>query len=79
MQSFFDNFQEKINRNRDPDLGAHGVLAGAIEGFDAQMLFDPFEEQFDLPAAVIELRNGKGGQGEVVGQKDQRLARLRIA
>jgi hypothetical protein len=24
-----------------------------IKGFDAQVLFDPFEEQFDLPAAFV--------------------------
>ena len=64
MQSFFENCHQQINRNRDPDLGPHGVLARAVERFDAKMLFDPFEEQFDLPAAVIELSNG--GEAEKV-------------
>src|ERR1044071_3331932 len=43
------------------------------------MLFEPFEEQFDLPAAVVELGNRQCRFGEVVGQKDQRTARLGIA
>ena len=38
------------------------------------MLFEPFEEQFDLPAALIQLGDGQGGHGEVVRQKNQRLA-----
>ena len=42
------------------------------------MLLDPFEEQFDLPAAAIEFGNGERRQGEVVGQKDQRLVGLGI-
>src|SRR3989338_10841442 len=35
------------------------------------MLFDPFEKQFDLPAATIKFGNGQRRQVEVVGQKDQ--------
>ena len=43
------------------------------------MLLDPFEEQFDLPAAAIELGDGQRRHGEVVGQEDQRLAGFGIA
>ncbi len=42
------------------------------------MLFDPFEEQFDLPAAMIELGDGQRRHGEVVGQEDERFAGLGI-
>ena len=79
MQTFFENCHHEIDRDGNPDLGPHGVLTGAVEGFDPQMLLDPFEEQFDLPATMIELCDGQGGDGEVVGQKDQRLTGLRIA
>ena len=79
MQTFFQNGDEQINGNGDPDLGANGVGPGAVKGFDAQMLLDPFEEEFDLPAATIELGDGQRRNGEVVGQKDQRLAGLGIA
>ncbi len=37
------------------------------------MLFDPFEEQLDLPAAFVQSGNGQGRQGSVVGQEDQSL------
>ena len=74
MQTFFQNGDEQINGDGGPDLGAHRVGRGAVKGFDAQMLLDPFEEEFDLPAAAIELGDGQRWHGEVVGQEDQRLA-----
>ena len=38
------------------------------------MLFDPFEEQLDLPALPIQIGNHSGGQVGIVGQEDQSLA-----
>jgi hypothetical protein len=34
---------QHVNRDSDPDLGFRGILAGAVEGLDAQVLLDPFE------------------------------------
>ena len=79
MQAFLQNGDEQINSDGGPDLGAHGVWAGAVKGFDAQMLLDPFEEEFDLPATAIELGDGPSRHGEVVGQEDQHVARFGIA
>ena len=79
MQAFFQEGDEQINGDGTPDLRAHGVGTGAVKGFDAQLLLDPFEEPFDLPATVIQLRDGQRGHGEVVGQKDQRLAGFALA
>ena len=79
MQAFLQNGDEQINGDGCPDLGAHGVWAGAVKGFDAQMLLDPFEEQFDLPAAPIQFGDGQSRDGEVVGEEDQRLAGFRVA
>src|SRR4030065_386991 len=42
------------------------------------MLLDPLEEQFHLPAALVERADGCRRKGEVVGQEHQRLAGLRI-
>ena len=79
MQTFFQNGDEQINGDGGPDLRAHRVGRGAVKGFDAQMLLDPFEEEFDLPAAPIQFGDGQCWHGEVVGQKDQRLAGFWIA
>ena len=83
-QTFVDSMNlietghHEVNAQGDPDLGAHGVLCGAEEGFDSEVLFDPFEEQFDLPTAFVNGCNGSGGQFKVIGEKDQPLAGLRI-
>src|ERR1035441_4601180 len=37
------------------------------------MLFDPLEEQFDLPATLVKLRDDKRGQKQMVGEKDEDL------
>ena len=41
-------------------------------------LLDPLEEQFHLPATLVQRGNRQRRQCRVVGQKNQRLARLRI-
>ena len=64
----------EVNADRDPDLGLHGIGAGAVEGFDPQVLLDPFEEQLDMPPALVDGCDGQRGQFEVVGEESQRLA-----
>jgi len=38
------------------------------------VLLDPFEKEFHLPAVLVKLGDGEGGQVEVVGQKDESFA-----
>ena len=68
----------QVNADCDPYLGSHGVLAGAEECFDAQVLLDPFEEQFDLPASFVDRCDDLCRQIEVIGQEDQAFAGLGI-
>jgi hypothetical protein len=51
-QAFFDNSYEHINGHGDPDLGLDAAVRSAEKVFDAQMLFDPFEEEFDLRCPI---------------------------
>jgi|JI6StandDraft_1071083.scaffolds.fasta_scaffold41527_2 hypothetical protein len=46
MQAFLRNGDQQVGGNSNPDLRLDGVLAGAKERLDAQVLLDPFEEQF---------------------------------
>src|ERR1019366_4313319 len=78
-EPLFDNGDQDIDGDSDPHLGAHGVFGRAIEGFDTQMLLDPFEEQFDLPTAAVELSDRQGWFGEIVGQEHEPFAGLRVA
>lgn len=68
------NHHQHISAGRNPYLGLDGVGTGAKKALDAQILFNPFEEQFHLPAAFVELGDGGSGQREVVAQKDQCVA-----
>jgi len=58
---FFDDCHQLINGDGNPDLGFDGILGRAIRDFDSKVLLDPFEEQFDLPAALKKLGDGQGG------------------
>ncbi len=69
MQTFFCDGNEHVSGNGDPYLRLDGVLAGAVKNFDAQMLFDPFEEQLDLPALLVKCSNYLWLECEIVGQK----------
>ena len=58
MKPLFDNGDQHVSGDGAPDLRFDRVLAVADEAFDTQMLLDPLEEQFDLPAAFVQC----GGQ-----------------
>ena len=69
---------QQVNADCDPDLSSHGVLGCAEKCFDAQVLLDPLEEQFDLPAAFVNGRDSLCWQVEVIRQEDQALSSLGI-
>ena len=77
--TFFENSHEQVNGDGDPHLDTHGVLRCAVEGFDSQMLFDPFEEEFAVPAAAVKLGDLQRRFGEIVGEKHIQLFGFRIA
>ena len=70
-KSLFEDSHQDIHADRHPDLRLHGILAGAVESADMQMLFDPAKEQLDLPAGAVELGDEQGRQMKIVGEKDQ--------
>ena len=67
VKFFLDDGYEDIDADGDPNLSTDGILAGAIKRFDAQVLLDPFEEEFHLPASFVKLRNEGSRECEVVG------------
>src|SRR5207248_1362002 len=67
-----------VDGDGNPDLRLHRILGGAEERFDAKVLLDPFEEEFDLPATAIQRGDSERRQGEVIGEHDQRLPRLQV-
>ena len=66
MEPFADDCHQKITANGDPNLRFDGILRGSIKGFDPQMLLDPFEEQFNVPAAAVQFTlDSPAGAGQV--------------
>ena len=74
VQAFFGNGDQHVSADCDPDLRLDCVFVGAIKRLDAQVLLDPFEEQFDLPALLIQVRYQLGLECEVVGQERDAFA-----
>jgi hypothetical protein len=74
MQAFLGNGDQYVGADCDPDLRLDRVLVGAIKRLDAQVLVDPFEKQFDLPALSIQVRYQLRFECEVVGQERDALA-----
>ena len=78
MKFFLNNGNEHVGGHGAPDLRLDCVLAVAKKLLDAQVLLDPFEKQFHLPAAFVQRSDGQGRQACVVGQEDQSLLGLGI-
>ncbi len=71
VQFLVNDSHHQINAQRDPDLSLHRIGARPIVMLDAQMAFDPAEEQLDAPSQVIERGHSQCGDVQVVCQKDE--------
>src|SRR5258706_13936050 len=78
MKPFFDDGHQDVDRDGDPDLSLDRILGRTEEGLDSEVLLDPLEEKFHLPAAFVERANRSRWKLEMICQKDQCLARLGI-
>ena len=72
-EGLIENGHHQVCADGYPDLGLHSPARGtqAVEGFDAKVLLDPLEEEFDLPAGFVDFRDHNGVDLEVVGYEDQ--------
>ena len=64
----FQEGKKEVNAQSDPDLSKYRVMRCAKKCFDFQVLLDPFEKEFDLPAFLVEISDGLGIQ--VIGIGD---------
>ena len=74
-----DDGGQDIDAHGDPSHSLDGVVGGPKEVLDAEVLLDPFEEQFDAPTQLVEHGDNQSRQLEVIAQKDQDLTVLRVA
>src|SRR5713226_1734826 len=66
--------QQQIGDHRSDDLQANGVVVLAHEFAKVEMLLDPAEQEFDLPATLVEGSNLNGCAVEIVGDESDRPA-----
>ena len=70
LSRFFDDCHQHVGTDGRPDLRLYRVDAGSDEGFDAQVLLDPLEEQLDLPATLVKQRHLQRVKLKLIGQED---------
>jgi hypothetical protein len=46
--------QEQVSNQGSPDLVQPSIRTGPVKGFNSQLLLDPLEKEFDLPAPAAE-------------------------
>ena len=78
LGSVSDQGEENKSNHGDTDLSHHRIEGGPQKGSDFEMLFDPFEEEFHLPTALVQTRDGACGPVEVVGEEYIHVAILRV-
>ena len=61
LTEIFEVGQDQIYGHGYPYLSFDGIGGGSQEALDFKILFDPFEEDFDLPAFFVNVSNGLGG------------------
>ena len=71
MEPFFDNRHEQISTHGGPNLCFDGILTGPIESLYFEMLFDPLEEEFNLPTEPIDVGHRESREFLMVGQEDE--------
>ena len=71
-------YHDQIGTDCCPDLCFYGIDALPIERFDSQVLFDPFKEQFDLPATLVIVGDLAGITMGYVGQQNNVLIILLV-
>ena len=71
-----DNCNEAVCDDGDVNLYPDSILGITPERLDLEMLLDPFEEKFHLPAVSVKQGNVLACEIEVVGVVDERLPKV---
>src|SRR5215216_74544 len=76
LRHLVQHAQQQESDQRDGDLNANGIFGTADKMGDFQGLLHHTEEQFDLPAPLVEVGDFLGGRVQIVGQNAQGSAGL---
>ena len=76
LEVVLDDCNEAVCDDGDVNLYPDSILGITPERLDLEMLFDPFEEKFHLPAVAVKQGNVLACEIEVVGVVDERLPKV---
>ena len=76
LEVVLDNCNEAVCDDGDVNLYPDSILGITPERLDLEMLLDPFEEKFHLPAVSVKQGNVLACEIEVVGVVDERLPKV---
>ena len=76
LEVVLNDCDEAVSDDCDVDLYAHRIFRLSPELFDTEMLFDPFEEEFHLPAVSVEQCDILGGKVKIVGVINKRSSKV---
>lgn len=76
LEVVLDNCNEAVCDDGDVNLYPDSILGITPERLDLEMLLDPFEEKFHLPAVAVKQGNFLGREVEVVGVVYERLLKV---
>ena len=67
LEVVFDDSDETVGDNGHMDLYAYSILRLSPKGLDTEVLFDPFEEEFNLPPVAVQKSDILSVDVEVIG------------
>ena len=76
LEVMLDDSNEAVCDDGDMNLYPDSILGITPERFDLEMLLDPFEEKFHLPAVAVKQGNVLACEIEVVGVVGERLPKV---
>lgn len=68
----------EVNADGDPDLRLYCVFGVTVKSLDPEVLLNPFEKQFNLPATFVDLCHSDGRKFQMVGDENKILSGFRI-
>jgi hypothetical protein len=74
IKPLFHNCYQQIDTDGNPNLGFYCIERYSKERFYSQVLFDPFEKQFYLPALFVDA----GHYCKYIGQENKALVCFRV-
>ena len=69
MHSFLGYSNKQVGANGNPNLGINSIASGSVKGLYFKMLFNPLEEQLDVPSFPIEFGYGDGRELKMLVMK----------